>query len=82
MLSSGSDDDITDWSLELDEGVSFIVGVSGASLAVGAEIGVVANGALISDATYVLWCSTASCTEGTIAADAIVGISAAMYTTL
>jgi len=59
-LTSASDTDGTDGSLELNQGMCLVVSVTRAGLAIGAEIQVVANSTLVSSATDIAWISVAS----------------------
>lgn len=48
LLAHRGNRDIADWSLEFDQGVSTIVLQFGQSLAIGAKVGIMANGTLVS----------------------------------
>lgn len=52
-FAGGGDTDLADGGLELDDRVSLVVGVLGVSLAAGAEVNILADGALEADATDV-----------------------------
>lgn len=69
-LTSASDTDGTDGSLELNQGMGLVVSVTRAGLAIGAEIQVVADSTLVSNATDVAGISVASIAQGPITADA------------
>ncbi len=78
MLSGGADADATDRSLELDQGMGPVVLVGRASFAVGAEVGVIAHGALVT-VTHDVGDEGALGSRGaqrTVAADAVVDGSA------
>ena len=53
ILSNGGDGCAFDWILELDQWVGRVVHVSWRCLAVGAEIGIMANSALVANASDV-----------------------------
>jgi hypothetical protein len=76
VLASGSDADVADWSLELDKWVSLVVGVGRAGLALGAEVSVVADSALVTITDDVSGRTAARVAQRTVAADADVGRAA------
>jgi hypothetical protein len=48
MFASSGDTDVTHWRLELNERMCLIVGIGRAGFAVGAEISIMTNSALVS----------------------------------
>lgn len=72
MVAHSCDAYITDRSLELDERMGLVVSVSWASLAIGTEVGVVADSALVSITLDVVWSSTVGVAKRTITVDTVV----------
>ena len=71
VLAHGSDAHIADRRLELDQWMGAVVAIAGDSLAVGAEVGVVAYSALVADAFNVRL-GILAFAKGTVAVDTIV----------
>lgn len=72
MLTNGSDADIADGSPELDEGMSLVVLIGWAGLAAGTEIGVMADGTLVSVTNNVCRVSAVQVAERSVTADAVM----------
>jgi hypothetical protein len=70
VLASSGNADVADRSLELNQGVSLVVSVHRASLAVGAEVQVAADSALVAGTTNVVGVGLALAAERAITADA------------
>lgn len=72
MISKSSNADIADRSLELDQRVSSVVWIRRASLAAGTEIGIVADGALVSITLDVCLSTVALIAKRAITVDTMV----------
>jgi hypothetical protein len=72
VIAHGGDRNVPDRGLELDEGMRFIVGVGRVGLAVGTEVRVVADGALVPVSGDVRLKAAGGVAERSIAIDAIV----------
>lgn len=69
MLPTSCHTDMADRSLELDQGVSLVVGSGGISFAVGAEVKVIADSALVTNSTNVGRVGIVTGAQGTVTAD-------------
>jgi hypothetical protein len=72
VIAHGGDRDVPDRGLELDEGVRFVVGVGRVGLAVGTEVRIVADGALVPVSGDVRLKAVGGIAERSIAIDAVV----------
>ena len=72
VIAHGGDRNVPDGGLELDEGMRFIVGVGRVGLAVGTEVRVVADGALVPVSGDVRLKAAGGVAERSIAIDSIV----------
>ena len=72
MLTSGSNANMANRGLELDQRMGLVVGVQGASLAIGTEVEVIADSTLVANATDVSRISTGLSAKWSIAANANV----------
>jgi len=72
VITEGGDADIADRSLEFDERVRLVVGIRWAGFAAGTEIGVVADGTLVSVTLNVRLGTLGIIAKRTIAVDTVV----------
>ena len=72
MITQSGNVNIADWGFELDQRMCSVVWIGGASLAIGTEIGIVADSALVSVALNICLSTIALAAERTITIDAVV----------
>jgi hypothetical protein len=78
MIADSGNADITDRCLEFDERVSSVVCVAGTGFAAGTEVGVMADGALVTVSLNVRLNTIAGVAKWSIAVDAVVASLAAV----
>lgn len=72
MITHGRNANVADWSLEFDERMGAVVEIRWARFTVGAKIGIVADGALVSVTLNVRLTAIASIAKRSVTVDAVV----------